>query len=618
MHESNVTHHGLRASTVFVYQDQCVLTDFGASRQSLEELSMANGTANKDDSFRWLAPECLRIRDTEDKETDVWAFGVVLFELWTDCQVVPYDPWDFGKILIELTIGSRLPRPDKCPALVYEAMMACWHPLPARRPQFTHIETRLATLAAMNASDINPSLAATYGQMYRRNKNANPPMWTTGGLQKTPFRQKTVIKNIVRNLKDGTQQQAAAPGARTEVNKLVIPFNLPAANEDDTRQLREVTSPTVRNRITSFSEMAAENLINTPLPASSKVKTSSKISLFEGLAQATEDDTTTATATMRRPAGLRLSAVLTVPESTDSPSTSPLGANSKTSKVPVDADYIVTTDEATAEATADEPSAEQPPATEQPPAAIEQLDEEVDEHDDGIYDNCKDGSNVPVVEAPQAVLQSRTSMATVPEDAVATVEPRPAPRALPQPPPPPRRESQGLLPADAPRPPRRESSGLLPADAPRPPAPPGRPSLLSLNLNNPGVEPRQDVYEVPRALLEPEFVHGQMSREEASELVSKTERGGGVYGAFLVRRKRELDNYAITVFHSADKIMNHLLVRRDDGWYVNTSSSQKPCAELEFSLEQTIKILSDERGKYRLPLHHQISCLNREIDVNEA
>lgn len=161
LHTRDIIHHGLRCSSVLLRHNTCVLADFGASRQYLQELALSSDTPNPDDIFRWLAPECLRIQDMETAKADIWSFGVVLFEIWTHCQQWPYDHWSFEKILVSLTIGSRLPSRGLCPSLFFEVMMACWHPLPGERPTFICLQIRLADLALLPSADRNQDMAST-------------------------------------------------------------------------------------------------------------------------------------------------------------------------------------------------------------------------------------------------------------------------------------------------------------------------------------------------------------------------------------------------------------------------------------------------------------------------
>lgn len=74
-------------------------------------------------------------------------------------------------------------------------------------------------------------------------------------------------------------------------------------------------------------------------------------------------------------------------------------------------------------------------------------------------------------------------------------------------------------------------------------------------------------YMTPRALLEPEWLHGVLSRQEAEAMVCDQEQGGGVPGAFLFRRKQEADEFAITVMTDWDTVEHFLLVRAGLGLF---------------------------------------------------
>lgn len=66
---------------------------------------------------RWTAPEALETRKYS-VATDVWAYGILLYEIWTKGQT-PYDGWSNQKVWVEVQSGYRLPMPAGCSADVY-------------------------------------------------------------------------------------------------------------------------------------------------------------------------------------------------------------------------------------------------------------------------------------------------------------------------------------------------------------------------------------------------------------------------------------------------------------------------------------------------------------------
>uniref|UniRef100_A0A8C9YKF4 Tyrosine-protein kinase n=1 Tax=Sander lucioperca TaxID=283035 RepID=A0A8C9YKF4_SANLU len=104
----------------------------------------------------WYAPESL----TESKfsvASDVWSFGVVLYELFTHSDKNSSPPAVFmsmmgndkqGQLIVYhlielLKSGSRLPQPLGCPTEIHEIMEECWDNDPGLRPSFKELALRI-------------------------------------------------------------------------------------------------------------------------------------------------------------------------------------------------------------------------------------------------------------------------------------------------------------------------------------------------------------------------------------------------------------------------------------------------------------------------------------------
>jgi len=102
--------------------------------------SMGNGLP-----FRWMSPEAIERRRWSEK-SDVWAFAVAMWELFTHGRV-PYTFLASDSEVAQLVVaGGRLERPTQpteCPEGVHAIMQQCWANRPGDRPTFAQIKPLL-------------------------------------------------------------------------------------------------------------------------------------------------------------------------------------------------------------------------------------------------------------------------------------------------------------------------------------------------------------------------------------------------------------------------------------------------------------------------------------------
>ncbi|XP_004716093.1 tyrosine-protein kinase Srms [Echinops telfairi] len=140
LEEQRVVHRDLAARNVLVGEDQaCKVADFGLARLLKDDIySPSSGTKIP---VKWTAPEAANYRIYSQK-SDVWSFGVLLFEVFTYGQC-PYEGMTNHETLQQISRGYRLPRPAACPAEVYTLMLECWRGNPEERPTFATLQEKL-------------------------------------------------------------------------------------------------------------------------------------------------------------------------------------------------------------------------------------------------------------------------------------------------------------------------------------------------------------------------------------------------------------------------------------------------------------------------------------------
>lgn len=92
---------------------------------------------NKNRPIKWMAVESLEHKKFSTA-SDVWSFGVLLWELLTLCQQ-PYADIDPFEMSAYLQDGFRLNQPVNCPDELFTVMACCWALAPNERPTFSHL-----------------------------------------------------------------------------------------------------------------------------------------------------------------------------------------------------------------------------------------------------------------------------------------------------------------------------------------------------------------------------------------------------------------------------------------------------------------------------------------------
>lgn len=142
------------ANLKFVHRDlaarNCMLdeslvvkvADFGLSRDIYERDYYSSDNTKTKLPVKWMAIESLE-KCIYSTKTDVWSYGVLLWELMTR-GVTPYPDVDVFDIFSYLKEGRRMLRPRYCPTMLYQIMLSCWQDNPANRPNFDELVLKVS------------------------------------------------------------------------------------------------------------------------------------------------------------------------------------------------------------------------------------------------------------------------------------------------------------------------------------------------------------------------------------------------------------------------------------------------------------------------------------------
>ncbi|KAG2490397.1 hypothetical protein HYH03_011197 [Edaphochlamys debaryana] len=150
LHSANIIHADLKAANVLLKQQpgsgklQAKVSDFGLSFR-LEDPEATHATKGQLGSITHMAPEVL-VQGRVSKASDVYSFGILLYELYTGQQAY----WDVPPPMLAYhvaTTGGRPMLPPHCPTGFRGLAKACWAAEVSERPTFAQIYQTLQALS---------------------------------------------------------------------------------------------------------------------------------------------------------------------------------------------------------------------------------------------------------------------------------------------------------------------------------------------------------------------------------------------------------------------------------------------------------------------------------------
>ncbi|XP_019623202.1 PREDICTED: uncharacterized protein LOC109469200 [Branchiostoma belcheri] len=144
-----IAHGDVAARNVLITEDDVAkLSDFGLAHDVYTATTYVSSAKKDEDELlplKWMALESLESREFTC-ESDVWSFGVLLWEIVTYGEEPIYEhnmQLSCPKLVGILRRGIRLQKPPECPRKLYGVMMACWSEEPSTRPTPEELEHRL-------------------------------------------------------------------------------------------------------------------------------------------------------------------------------------------------------------------------------------------------------------------------------------------------------------------------------------------------------------------------------------------------------------------------------------------------------------------------------------------
>ncbi|KAM3715660.1 Tyrosine-protein kinase [Dirofilaria immitis] len=113
------------------------ISDFGLSLSSAVQMPKQT-TTHTHIPVRWMAPETLTHTPIYSSKSDIWSFGIVMYEIF-NCGRKPWPQKPVKWIATKIRKGVTPEMPKRMPRLVREIASACFQLEPDKRPTFRQV-----------------------------------------------------------------------------------------------------------------------------------------------------------------------------------------------------------------------------------------------------------------------------------------------------------------------------------------------------------------------------------------------------------------------------------------------------------------------------------------------
>jgi serine/threonine protein kinase len=162
-HARGLVHRDLKPGNLFLERKLdgkpwIKILDFGIAKNAQSDFKLTE-TKSVVGSPSYMAPEQLRSSKLVDTRTDIWALGIVLYELLT--EKLPFTGDSMPELVCAITQGAPPPLPESVPAELASIVMRCLEKDPEARYQDVELlSADLEPLAKLAPKQLTDSTAA--------------------------------------------------------------------------------------------------------------------------------------------------------------------------------------------------------------------------------------------------------------------------------------------------------------------------------------------------------------------------------------------------------------------------------------------------------------------------
>jgi len=146
IHSHKILHRDIKSMNYLIDQEGHLrISDFGLSVKNVSSVTVT--TSSFVGSLPWMAPELFGLGTKFSEECDVYAFGMLLWEIASRQQ--PYSDVSSELVRENVKAGERLPIPKDTPIGFSTLIEQCWNQDPSKRPLAEMIVQKLMELTGI-------------------------------------------------------------------------------------------------------------------------------------------------------------------------------------------------------------------------------------------------------------------------------------------------------------------------------------------------------------------------------------------------------------------------------------------------------------------------------------
>ncbi|OWF55670.1 uncharacterized protein LOC110456866 [Mizuhopecten yessoensis] len=145
-----IIHRHLAARNILLTSSlEAKVAGFGPTKET-EQQDGDNGKGKV--AIKWMAPECMTSVKDATMPSDVWSYGIVMWEIFSLGET-PYPGIRSMEVATKVSNGYRMSRPEYCADMHYDLMKKCWNRKLSSRPTFSAIVQEISNTFSSSPDD---------------------------------------------------------------------------------------------------------------------------------------------------------------------------------------------------------------------------------------------------------------------------------------------------------------------------------------------------------------------------------------------------------------------------------------------------------------------------------